>query len=68
MRVRQLQKRDENIAKASDLLRRMREQEKENFDSLHNIKDKEIVIDDLILLHDTQHENDKSFNRKLNYR
>ncbi len=68
MRARQLQRKDDNMKETRDLLRRMREQEKKNFDDLHNTKNKEIVVDDLILLHDTQHENDKSFNRKLNNR
>jgi hypothetical protein len=68
MRARQLQRRDEDMEEARDLVRRMREQGKENFDALHNTKDKEIAADDLVLLHDTQHESDKSSNRKLNNR
>jgi hypothetical protein len=68
MRARQLQRRDEDMDEARDLLERMRKQGKEYFDSEHSVADKEINKDDLVLLHDTQHENDRSTNRKLKYR
>lgn len=68
MRARQLQQKDENMKKTRNLLKRMREQKKKNFDVLHHTENKKIDVDDLILLHDTQHENDKNFNRKLNNR
>jgi hypothetical protein len=41
---------------------------KEYFDAKHFTIDKEINKNDLVLLHDTQHENDRSINRKLKYR
>ncbi len=42
--------------------------EKKNFDSKHFAADKDINKNDLVLFHDTQHENDRSINRKLKYR
>ncbi len=68
MRTRQLQRRNENMNEARNLLKRMRKQEKEYFDAEHFTIDKEINKNDLMLLHDTQHENDRSINRKLKYR
>ncbi len=47
------------------MLKRMRKQNKKNFDDVHNIKNKEIVIDDLIFLHNTQHKNNRNFNMKM---
>jgi hypothetical protein len=46
----------------------MRKQKKEYFDSKHFATDKNINKNDLVLLHDTQHENDRSINRKLKYK
>ncbi len=68
MRARQLQRRNENMNEARNLLKRMRKQKKEYFDSKHFATDKDINKNDLVLLHDTQHENDRSINRKLKYR
>ncbi len=68
MRARQLQRRDENMNEARNLLKRMRKQEKEYFDSKHFATNKDINKNDLVLFHDTQHENDRSINRKLKYR
>jgi hypothetical protein len=68
MRTRQLQKRNDDMKKARILLKRMRKEKKENFDSEHFAADKNINKNDLVLLHDTQHENDRSINRKLKYR
>jgi hypothetical protein len=68
MRARQLQRRDENMNEARNLLKRMRKQKKEYFDSKHFATDKDINKNDLVLFHDTQHENDRSINRKLKYR
>jgi hypothetical protein len=68
MRTRQLQRRNENMNEARNLLERMRKQEKEYFDAEHFTIDKKINKSDLILLHDIQHENDRSINRKLKYR
>ncbi len=68
MRARQLQRRNENMNEAKNLLKRMRKQNKKYFDSKHFVINKEINKNDLILLHDTQHENDQSINRKLKYK
>jgi hypothetical protein len=65
MRARQLQRRDENMNKARNLLKRMRKQDKKYFDSKHFTTNKDINKNDLVLLHDIQHENDRSINRKL---
>ncbi len=68
MRARQLQRRNENMNEARNLLKRMRKQDKKYFDSKHFTTDKNINKNDLVLFHDTQHENDRSINRKLKYR
>ncbi len=68
MRTRQLQKRNENMNEARNLLKRMRKQKKEYFDAKHFTTDKDINKNDLVLLDDIQHENDRSINRKLKYR
>jgi hypothetical protein len=68
MRTRQLQRRNENMNEARNLLKRMRKQKKEYFDAEHFTIDKEINKNDLVLLYDTQHENDRSINRKLKYK
>jgi hypothetical protein len=68
MRTRQLQKRDENMKKIKNLLKRMRKQNKKYFDSKHFTTNKNIKKNDLVLFHDTQHENDRSINRKLKYK
>jgi hypothetical protein len=52
---------------AKNLLKRMRKQKKEYFDSKHFTIDKKINKNDFIFLHDIQHENDRSINRKLIY-
>jgi hypothetical protein len=46
----------------------MRKEKKENFDSEDFAADKDINKNDLVLFHDTQHENDRSINRKLKYK
>ena len=68
MRARQLERRDVDLAEAADMVRRLREQGKELFDDAHSTRDKEIRQGDMVLLHDTQHEKDKSSRRKLNYK
>ncbi len=68
MRTRQLQRRNENMNEAKNLLKRMRKQKKKYFDSKHFATDKDINKNDLVLLHDIQHENDRSINRKLKYK
>ncbi len=68
MRARQLQRRDENVNEAKNLLKRMRKQDKKYFDSKHFTTNKNINKNDLVLLHDIQHENDRNINRKLKYK
>jgi hypothetical protein len=68
MRTRQLQRRNENMNEAKNLLKRMRKQKKEYFDSKHFATNKNINKNDLVLLHDIQHENDRNINRKLKYK
>jgi hypothetical protein len=68
MRTRQLQRRNENMNEAKNLLKRMRKQEKKYFDSKHFATNKDINKNDLVFLHDIQHENDRSINRKMKYR
>ncbi len=68
MRTRQLQRRNENMNEARNLLKRMRKQKKEYFDSKHFATNKDINKNDLVLFHDIQHENDQSINRKLKYK
>jgi hypothetical protein len=68
MRARQLQRRNENMNETRNLLKRMRKQNKKYFDSKHFTTNKDINKNDLVLLHDIQHENDRSINRKLKYR
>jgi hypothetical protein len=68
MRTRQLQKKNENMNETKNLLKRMRKQDKKYFDSKHFTINKDINKNDLVFLHDTQHENDRSINRKLKYK
>jgi hypothetical protein len=67
-RARQLQKRNENINEARNLLKRMRKQNKKYLNSKHFVTNKDINKNDLVLFHDIQHENDRSINRKLKYK
>ena len=46
----------------------MREQNKKCFDDYHEIQIKKIKQNDMIFLHDTQHEKNKNLLRKLNYK
>lgn len=50
------------------MIRKLREQNKNIFDDYHNIKNKEIEKNNLILFHDTQHEKDKNSFKKLNFK
>jgi hypothetical protein len=68
MRTRQLQRRNENINETKNLLKRMRKQNKKYFDLKHFATNKNINKNDLVFLHDIQHENDQSVNRKLKYK
>jgi hypothetical protein len=51
-----------------NLLKRMRKQNKKYFDSKHFITNKNINKNDFVFLHNIQHENDRSINRKLKYK
>jgi hypothetical protein len=68
MRARQLQRRNENMNEARNLSKRMRKQNKKYFDSKHFVTNKNINKNDLVLLHDIQHEKHRSINRKLKYK
>jgi hypothetical protein len=68
MRARQLQRKNENMNEAKNLLKWMRKQNKKYFDSKHFVTNKNINKNDLVFLHDIQHENDRSINRKLKYK
>jgi cytidylate kinase len=68
LRAKQLKKRDEDLNETRNLLKRMRKKEKKYFDELHSIKNKEINFDDLVLLRDVQHENDRSIIRKMKHK
>jgi hypothetical protein len=68
MRTWQLQKRNENINEIRNLLKWMRKQNKKYFDLKHFVTNKNINKNDFVLFHDTQHENDRSINRKLKYK
>ena len=57
MRARQIQKRDEDLKEAVLFLRQMRKQEKENFDSSHQIRNELIESSMMILLHDIKLDN-----------
>ncbi len=50
------------------MFERMRKQNKKNFDDSHNIKNKKIVIDDSIFLHDTQHKDNRNSKIKMKNR
>ena len=60
MRARQLKRRNKNMTEAVDMMRRMRKQNKKLFDDYHEIRNKEIEERNMIFLHDTQHEKNKS--------
>ncbi len=68
MQTRQLQSRNENMNETTNLLKWMRKQDKKYFDLKHFTTNKNINKNDLILLHDIQHEHDRSINRKLKYK
>jgi hypothetical protein len=68
MRTRQLQRKNENMNETKNLLKRMRKQDKKCFDLKHFTTNKNINKNDFVLLHDIQHENDRSINRKLKYK
>ncbi len=51
-----------------NFLKRMRKQNKKYFDSKHFTTNKNINKNDLVFLHDIQHENNRNINRKLKYK
>ena len=55
------------MTKIIDMIRQMREQNKEFFDNYHEIRNKKIKKN-MIFLHDTQYEKNKNSLRKLNYK
>ena len=63
-----IEKKNENITKTVDMIRRMRKQNKKFFDDYHEIRNKKIKKKNMIFLHDTQHEKNKNSQRKLNYK
>ena len=63
MRARQLKKRNENITKTINMMRRMCEQNKKFLTIIIKFEKK-----NMIFLHDTQHEKNKNSQRKLNYK
>ena len=65
MRVRQLQRRDEDLQEAALYLRRLREQGKDNFNSQKHLRVKELNVGDLVLLHDTKLK--YQYSHKLDY-
>lgn len=66
MRARQLQRRDEDLEEATLHLRRMRLEGKEWHDLKYGIRDKELEIGTIVILHDTRREEDMS--RKLSFK
>ena len=61
MRVKQLQRRDENFKEAALHLRRMKEQNKELFDDKHQLRKIFLNADDLMLKHDIKLDNKHDF-------
>ena len=66
MRARQLQLRDEDLEEATLHLQRMRLEGKERHDLKHGIRNEELAVGSIVLLHDTRREKDMS--RKLSYK
>lgn len=58
MRARQLQRRDEDLEEAVLHLQRMRLEGKERHDEKHGIRNEELAIESVVLLHDTRREKD----------
>ena len=57
MRVKQFQKRNEDLEEAALHLKRMREQNKELFDDKHQLQKISLNADDLMLKHDIKLDN-----------
>ena len=66
VRARQLQRRDKDLEEATLHLQRMRLEGKERHDLKHGIREEELAVGSIVLLHDTQREKDMS--RKLAFK
>lgn len=66
MRARQLQRRDEDLEEATLHLQCMRLEGKERHDLKHGIREEELAVGSIVLLHDTRREKDMS--RKLSFK
>jgi hypothetical protein len=66
MRTRQIERRDSDMADAALRLRRLRERNKDLFDDRHNLRQSDLDLGKLVLLHDTKLEPD--YSAKLSFR
>jgi hypothetical protein len=66
MRARQIERRDADMAEAALRLRRLRERNKDLFDERHNLRQSDLDLGKLVLLHDTKLEPD--YSAKLSFR
>ena len=66
IRAFQLQHRDKDLEKATFHLQRMRQKGKKRHDLKHGIRDEELAIGSIVLLHDTRRE--KNISRKLSFK
>ena len=66
MRARQLQRRDEDLEEATLYLQQMCLEGKEQHDLKHGIREKELAVGSIVLLHDTRRKKDMS--RKLSFK
>ena len=60
MRARQLQRRDKDLEEATLHLQHMRIEGKEQHDLKHGIREKELAVRSIVLLHDTRRKKDFS--------
>ncbi|KAK5788043.1 hypothetical protein VI817_010539 [Penicillium citrinum] len=68
MRARQILQRDENMQEAIFRLERMRERNREHFDSKKSLREHPLSVDDMVLLHDTADQYAFHSDVKLRYR
>jgi hypothetical protein len=68
LRALQFQRRDEDLLEAQLRQRRKREEGKEYFDEIRQIRSQSIGIGDLVLLHNTQREKDMTRLNKLSFK
>ena len=66
MRARQLQRRDKDLEEATLHLQRIRFEGKERHDLKHGIREEELAVGSIVLLHDTRREKDMS--RKISFK